>query len=166
MLSSLAIFAVGLFASSIHTLPTTTIVSSSATNIVDTDPLPTATGPTCIQTRSPGDPLASDINAAIQADDTINKACDVSTQQTTTINEGLLSVIYYGLDNQYFFNISHNVNFVSRPIASPNLCPDTFQNIFSTCVLNQNFWGGWVMSDGTNRSSKWTASSDPKVPQS
>ncbi|KAL8836757.1 MAG: hypothetical protein Q9170_002786 [Blastenia crenularia] len=152
MISSLALLAFALIANVVSSLPTTSGPSSpsSTVNVVVSDRLPTATGPTCIQTRSPDDPQASDINSTVQDDDTISKACDVTTQQTTTL--GLLSVIYYGLDNLYFFNISHNVNAVSRPVASPNLCPDTFNDIFSTCVINQNFWGGWVMDGGTNRS--------------
>ncbi|KAL8721425.1 MAG: hypothetical protein Q9225_001900 [Loekoesia sp. 1 TL-2023] len=157
MVASSAVLIFALIAGSTYALPTTTgklssVVPSGTADIVATEPFPTATGPTCIQTRFPGDPQASVINAATQDDDSINKACDISTQKTTTINNGFLSVIYYGLNDQYFFNISHNANTVSRPIASPDLCPDTFKNIFSTCVVNQNFWGGWVMTDGTNRS--------------
>ncbi|KAL8645346.1 MAG: hypothetical protein Q9226_007346, partial [Calogaya cf. arnoldii] len=72
---------------------------------------------------------------------------------TTTLDNGpfSLSVIYYGHGN-LFFNSSHAANIVSRPIADPELCPDSFQDIFDTCVLDQNFRGGWVMSGGTNRS--------------
>ncbi|KAI4111366.1 MAG: hypothetical protein LQ339_000565 [Xanthoria mediterranea] len=136
-------------------LPTsgTSAISSSSANTIHGDPVPTATGPTCIQTRSPEDPSASDISAAIEKDDSITKACDVASQGTTTLDNGLLplSVIYYG-DKNYFFNSSHAANVVSRPVASPKLCPNTFHDIFSTCVVNGNFWGGWVMSGGTNRS--------------
>lgn len=152
MLSFLEILVFSLSICSVYALPTTSASSSSAAVTIAPEPLPTATGVTCIQIRSLDSPLASDIDAAIQDDNSIDKACDVSTQQITTINDGSLSVIYYGLDGSYFFNISHNANAVSQPVASPNLCPDTFQNIFNTCVMSQNFWGGWVMSGGTNRS--------------
>ncbi|KAL8735678.1 MAG: hypothetical protein Q9166_000847 [cf. Caloplaca sp. 2 TL-2023] len=141
-----------LLLSHVNALPTAT--PSASANIIAGDPIPTATGPTCIQTRSPDGPSASDINVALEDDNTISKACDVTTQGTTTLDDGLLSlsVIFYGLNNQYFFNSSHNADIVSRPIADPNLCPDTFHDIFSACVMNQNFWGGWVMRGGTNRS--------------
>lgn len=157
MIPSVALLTFALVAGSTHALPTSTgplPTASGSADIIATDPLPTPTGPTCVETRLPADPQASDINAAIVDDDSISKACNIDSQRTITINGGMLSVLYYGLNNQYFFNISHNLNSVSRPIASPNLCPDTFKNIFSTCVMGQNSWGGWVMTDGTNRSSK------------
>lgn len=155
MFSSREILILSLTIRSVYTLPTVSASPSSAAVSVSSEPLPVATGPTCVQTRSPDDPLASDIDAAIQDDNTISKACDVSTQRTTTINDGSLSVIYYGLDGSYFFNITHNANTVSQPVVSPDLCPDTFKDIFSTCVMSQNSWGGWVMSGGTNRSSEF-----------
>lgn len=101
------------------------------------------------------DPSASDISAAIEKDGSITKACDVASQATTTLDNGRLplSVIYYGHKN-YFFNSSRVANIVSRPTVSPKLCPKTFHDIFSTCVIDQNIWGGWVMSESTNRSSK------------
>lgn len=151
------LLAFSLFIFGADALPTsgTSASSSSSANTIHSDPIPTATGPTCIQTRSPEDPSASDISAAIEKDDSITKACDVASQGTTTLDNGLLplSVIYYG-DKNYFFNSSHAANVVSRPVVSPKLCPNTFHDIFSTCVVNRNFWGGWVMSGGTNRSSK------------
>ncbi|KAI4286169.1 MAG: hypothetical protein L6R38_000151 [Xanthoria sp. 2 TBL-2021] len=99
------------------------------------------------------DPSASDISAAIEKDGSITKACDVASQATTTLDNGRLplSVIYYGHKN-YFFNSSRVANIVSRPTVSPKLCPKTFHDIFSTCVIDQNIWGGWVMSESTNRS--------------
>ncbi|KAL8707115.1 MAG: hypothetical protein Q9220_007800, partial [cf. Caloplaca sp. 1 TL-2023] len=137
-----------LAAASVAALPTTT----SQANVIISDTLPTATGPTCIQTRGPDDPPASDINKAVQDDDSIRKACDVTTQETSTINNGLLSVIYYALDSHYFFNTSHSTGIVNQQQASPNLCPDTYKAIFSTCVMNQQFWGGWILKSGTNHS--------------
>ena len=128
--------------------------ASNPSNVIATEPFPTATGPTCIQTRSPSDPSASDINEAITNDISIKKACDIASQSTTTLNNGLLSVIYYGLDNAYFFNSSHRYSEVNAQVVSPSFCPDTFNNIFSTCVTKGNFWGGWVLNDGTNHSSK------------
>ncbi|KAL8662577.1 MAG: hypothetical protein Q9202_004629 [Teloschistes flavicans] len=148
-----------LFGASIHALPASSgIPSSSLTSgqgvVIATAPFPTATGPTCIQTRSPGDPSGSHIGAAVQQDDSISKACNVNTQQTITTHNGLLSVtyIYYALDSQYFFNISHSANVVVKPPVSPDFCPDIFNSIFSTCITSSNFWGGWVLNDGVNRS--------------
>ncbi|KAL8759958.1 MAG: hypothetical protein Q9199_000426 [Rusavskia elegans] len=145
----------------VDALPTaaTSATSSTSANGKVGDPIPTATGPTCIQTRPPDDPSASDINAAIEEDDSITKACDVASQGTTTSDKGLLalSVIYCGHKN-YFFDSSHAANIVSRPIVSPKLCPKTFHDIFSTCFIDQKFWGGWVMSGGTNRSSESSTS--------
>ncbi|KAL8779190.1 MAG: hypothetical protein Q9194_001571 [Teloschistes cf. exilis] len=87
-----------LFGSSIHALPASSgipsgSVRSSQGNIIATAPIPTATGPTCIQTRSPSDPSGSDIGAAVQEDDSINKACNINTQQTITTHNGLFTTI-------------------------------------------------------------------------
>lgn len=159
-----------LFGSSIHALPASSGILSSSVrssqgNIIVTAPIPTATGPTCIQTRSPSDTSGSDIDAAVQEDDSINKACNINTQQIITTYNGLLSVtyIYYALDSQYFFNISHSANLVIKEPVSPNFCPDTFNSIFSTCVTSSNFWGGWILNDGVNRSSKSHSSLDAEV---
>lgn len=159
-----------LFGTSIHALPTSSgIPSSSLTSgqgvVIATAPFPTATGPTCIQTRSPRDPSGSHIDAAVQQDDSISKACNVNTQQTITTHNGLLSVTYiiYALDSQYFFNISHSANVVVKPPVSPDFCPDIFNSIFSTCITSSNFWGGWVLNDGVNRSSMSYPSLDAEV---
>ena len=113
-----------------------------------------AAGPTCVQTRSPGGYSASDISSLITEDGTIGKACDIAKQSVTTIDEGLVSLISYGLNAAYFFNMSHTSRDVNVEAVSPSACSDTFSSIFSTCVKSQNFWGGWVSYDATNYSSK------------
>lgn len=124
---------------------------------ISIDPLLVATGPTCIQTRSSGHNLASDIWSLFKEDDTIRKACNVGTQSVTTIDNGLVSVIYYGLDDTYFFNMSHSSLAGKAEVVSPSACSETFNSIVNTCVTSQNFWGGWVMNDATNHSSEWLA---------
>ncbi|KAL8672803.1 MAG: hypothetical protein Q9168_002740, partial [Polycauliona sp. 1 TL-2023] len=123
----------------------TTVVSSTSQNSVagiETAPFPTATGPQCLQPRGPSDPPASDISQALSADDSVSSACNIENQTTETI--GQLLVISYAWQ-AYFFNISHNVHVVSRPIATPNQCPDAFNSILEKCVAGAgNFWGGYT----------------------
>lgn len=123
-------------------------------DILSSDPLSTATGPTCIQERLPADYSASDIRSFFTMDGTIGKACNVGTQSVTTIDDGLVSVIYYGLNDTYFFNMSHSSHEMDRKVVSPSACSATFNSIVNTCVTFQNFWGGWVMHDAINHSSE------------
>ena len=122
--------------------------------------LPTATeSPVCVQPRSPSDPLAVRIAARIANEKSISKACSVTDQNVTTIannNGSTLSVIYYGINDAYFFNTSHNSMHVSRPVVGPAFCSDTFTSIFNACVTGSKFWGGWIVVDGTNHSSRLT----------
>lgn len=119
---------------------------------IETAPFPAATEPHCLQRRDPSDPPSSDISQAFIADDSVAKACNVENQRTYTI--GQLFVISYALQ-AYFFNISHNANVVSRPIARPNQCPDTFNSILEQCVIGAaDFWGGYTQIGIANYSSK------------
>lgn len=118
---------------------------------VETAPFPTATGPQCLEPRSPDEPSGSDISQALTDDGTISKACNVENQSVDTI--GQLLVISYGLHG-YFFNISHNVNVVSKAIARPNQCPDAFNSILDVCVTGSGtHWGGYTQGGIANYSS-------------
>lgn len=146
MLERSLLLGLALAASHIHAMPTL----ESKDEII-------AAGPTCIQTRSPGGYSASDISSLITEDGTIGKACDIAKRSVTTLDEGLVSLISYGLNAAYFFNMSHISREVNVEAESPSACSDTFSSIFSACVKSQNFWGGWVSHDATNYSSKWLA---------
>lgn len=133
----------------------TTIIPSSTEQDpvigVETAPFPAATGPHCLQPRGPSDPPSSDISQALSADDSVTEACNVENQSTDTI--GQLFVISYAW-HAYCFNISHNANIVSRPIARPNQCPDAFNSILEQCVTGAgNFWGGYTQGGIANYSS-------------
>ena len=119
-----------------------------------TNPTAQATSsPTCIQSRGPNDPSASDISQALTSDNSVSKGCDVTYQQTSII--GTETVVSYGLDDAYFFNASHPSYEVNQPMVPANFCPDTFNQILSLCVTgSQNFWGGWIVAQGTNYSGK------------
>ncbi|KAL8749817.1 MAG: hypothetical protein Q9199_007462, partial [Rusavskia elegans] len=132
----------------------TTIIPSSTEQDpvtgVETAPFPAATGPHCLQPRGPSDPPSSDISQALGADDSVTKACNVENQSIDTI--GQLFVISYAW-HAYCFNISHNANIVSRPIARPNQCPDAFNSILEQCVTGAgNFWGGYTQGGIANYS--------------
>lgn len=99
---------------------------------VETAPFPAATERHCLQRRDPSDPLSSDISLALDADESVAKACNVKNQRTDTI--GQLFVISHAMQ-AYFFNISHNANVVSRPIARPNQCLDAFNSILEQGVV-------------------------------
>ncbi|KAL8712969.1 MAG: hypothetical protein Q9220_002829 [cf. Caloplaca sp. 1 TL-2023] len=120
---------------------TTTGTSTEQSSVIQSSSLPLETEPLCLEPRGEGDPSGPDISQALSSDNSVSKACNVETQAVDTI--GQLTVISYGFRG-YFFNISHNVNAISRPIASPNLCPDTFNAILAQCVSGTGtFWGGY-----------------------
>lgn len=119
---------------------------------IETAPIPAATEPHCLQRRDPSDPPSADISQALDADESVAKACNVESQSTGTI--GQLFVISYAL-HAYLFNISHNTNVVSRPVARPNQCPDAFNSILEQCVTGAaDFWGGYTHVGIANYSSK------------
>ena len=121
--------------------PATTTVSGDDVLALPSAPFPTATDAQCENARGPDDPSASEIAQALAAENAVSKACDVETQSLDTI--GNLAVISYGLE-EYFFNITRLESVVSRPIASPDQCPESFNTILETCVTggSGNFWGG------------------------
>jgi len=114
--------------------------------------------PICLQSRTSTDPVAAAIQSSITSDNSINKACDPSTQQIRVIP---WTHTFYALDSYYFFNSSlQELPSISTPTSTPTSYPDSqncilnFNAIFSSCVSSQNFWGGWIESNGLNYSSK------------
>ena len=114
--------------------------------------------PICLQPRSSIDSVAATIQSSVTSDNSINKACDPSTQQVHVIPWTHASYI---LDNYLFFNISlQDLPSVSTPTSTPTSYPGNqncifvFNAIFTSCVSSRNFWGGWIESNGLNYSSK------------
>ena len=128
--------------------PTTTAVEAS----------PTAS-PTCLQPRAPTNPLAAAIQSSVASDNAVNKACDPSTQNIGTLP---WAHTFYTPTDYYFLNTSlQDLPRVSIPTNTPSSypanqgCIQNLNAVFSSCVINQNFWGGWIESNGVNYSSKY-----------
>ena len=114
---------------------------------------PSATvSPTCIEPRSPNGPSGNAINKAIILDDTVEHACNKQFQKTVTIHDGDLITIYNSLNNAYFFNASHSSAEVNFQVVSEHICSAIINNILLQCVFQQQFWGGWIATEGTNYS--------------
>lgn len=142
-----------------HTYAISLGAASPSAYYKSTDPLSIATTPKCLQTRSPGNYSASEIRSLLIEDNTIHKTCNVSTRNETTIEDGPISIISYGLNDAYFFNISQRSMPGKAAVESPSACSKAFNSIIHTCVLSRNFLGGWVMNNATNHSSEWLINS-------
>lgn len=121
-----------------HTSSAVTAVASSS-----------SLSPSCLQSRAPTASSAAAIQSSIVSDDSISKACDTSTQQWITTSG--TQKTYYALDSTYFFNISLASGVTGGPTDQE--CTNFFNTILSSCVMSQNFWGGWIVSSATNYSS-------------
>ena len=114
---------------------------------VATTPSPEPIIPTCIEPRSPTDPSGADISGALASVGAVNQACGGDGQQTADI--GLLKIVYYSTGS-IFLNVSHST-LVSAPIeVSASFCPDHFNAILDSCIVNGNFWGGWWSTVNAN----------------
>ncbi len=114
--------------------------------------------PICLQSRSSVDSVAATIQLSVASDNSINKACDPSTQQIRVVP---WTHTFYVLNNYLFFNISlQDLPNISTPTSTPTSysgnqnCILVFNAIFSSCVSSRNFWGGWIESKDLNYSSK------------
>lgn len=105
--------------------------------------------PTCIQPRQPFDPPLTSISIALTG--AIPTACDTTQQEVVT--SSTLSLTYYKFGS-YFFNISHPINVVNSQQSEPSFCSASFNSLVSVCINapNLGFWGGWIISSGTNYS--------------
>lgn len=116
--------------------------------------------PICLQSRSSANSVPAAIQSSVTSDNSINKACDPSTQQIEVIP---WTHTFYVLDNYLFFNISlQDLPSISTPTSTPTSYPGNqncivaFNAIFSSCVSSRNISGGWIESNGLNYSSKWS----------
>ena len=114
--------------------------------------------PICFQSRSSTGSVPFAIQSSVTSDNSINKACDPSTQQISVIP---WTHTFYVLDDYLFFNISlQDLPSISAPTSTPSSYPGNqncilaFNAILASCVSNRNFSGGWVESNGLNYSSK------------
>ena len=114
--------------------------------------------PICFQSRSSTDSVPAAIQSSVTSDNSINKACDPSTQQISVIP---WTHTFYVLDSYLSFNISlQDLPSISAPISTPTSYPGNqncilaFNAIVSSCVSSRNFSGGWIESNGLNYSSK------------
>ena len=135
---ALALFSAGSFVQCQQSL-----TSSAPSNSL---PSSSTLAPSCLQSRSPSDPAATAINQAVKSDGSVGKACNAQSPQKDTA----ASRVYYALGNAYFFN--HTVNSTGSTLSNLS-CQDAFGSIFTACVLDKNFWGGWIVTGGTNFSS-------------
>ena len=116
--------------------------------------------PICLQSRSSADPGAAAIQSSVTSDNSINKACDPSTQQISVIP---WTHTFCVLDNYLFFNISlQDLPSISALTSTPTSysgnqnCILAVNAIVSSCVSSRNFSGGWIESNGQNYSSKYS----------
>ena len=108
-----------------------------------------STLPTCIQPRQTSDPPPTSISIALTS--AIQNACDTTQQQTVTSSTS--SLVYYKFGS-FFFNISNPINGVDNQKLDPSSCSASFNSLVSACINAPKpwFWGGWIVSSGTNYS--------------
>jgi len=136
--------------------------STSAYVIVGTgDPIPTATGPVCTQLRQPIDLPATSISQTFASASAVPNACNISLQQRAT--DGLKTIIYYAYRG-YMFNISRPTAAQRDEVISPDLCPNTFNQIITSCIGDTAplYWGGFWSTGVTNYSV--TNNESPPIP--
>ena len=122
-------------------------------------PAPSTSSPVCMQPRTAADPSPAALQSYISEDDSINRACNPVTQQTDwapTIHT------FYSLGGYYYFNTTliDSVSSLSTRISTPtsfpgnHSCASNLNAIFSSCVSDQGFLGGWLVVNGLNCSSE------------
>lgn len=99
--------------------------------------------PICFQSRSSADSVPAMIQSSMSSDNSINKACDPSTQQSGVIP---WTHTFYVLDNYLLFNISlQDLPSISAPTSTPTSYPGNqncilaFNAIVSSCVSSRSF---------------------------
>lgn len=95
---------------------------------------------TCLQARQRTNLAASKIVTALSS--AVPDACNPSLEEGSTY--GTWSIENYQLES-FNFNISHTFNITSSA-ASPSACPDAFNAIIASCVLNVSgvVFLGWI----------------------
>ena len=140
----------------------------SSTNLLQTSPhdLPSTTSSQpsstsssiCIQSHSPTDPNAAALQSSVASDNSISNACNPSTQNVSTVP---WAHTFFVFNNTYYFNTSlQDLRILDTPNSAPNGvagsqdCSNSFSAILSSCTTAQTFWGGWIVNNGVNYSSK------------
>ena len=105
--------------------------------------------PTCIQSRQASDPASTFISSALTS--VIPDACDSTQEQIVTSSK--FSLVYYQFGAVHF-NISYSVNGTINRQLNPSSCSSIFNSLISACINapEPGFWGGWIVSSGTNYS--------------
>lgn len=110
-------------------------------------PLPTedssALHATCLQPRVSSDPESLLLNVAIARSEAAYRACNLPF----VVTDHASSISYYIVNGDYAFNRSFEAG-PSELNSTP--CMISFNTILSTCVQNDIFWGGWLVSAGSN----------------
>ena len=102
--------------------------------------------PTCIQPRASTDPPAAQISSSLASPSVVEKSCNGTTASVARV--GAVEIVYYN-SGAYYFNITR-LAMLHLPVVLASYCPQQFQNIIDTCVVQQSFWGGWITRDGVN----------------
>ena len=102
--------------------------------------------PTCIQPRASTDPPAARISSSLASASVVEKSCNSTTDIVARV--GALEIVNYN-SGAYYLNITR-LALLHLPEVPASYCPQQFQNIIDTCVVQQSFWGGWITRDGVN----------------
>ena len=102
--------------------------------------------PTCIQPRASTDPPAAQISSSLASASVVEKSCNSTTAGVARV--GAVEIVYYN-SGAYYLNITR-LAMLHSPVVLASYCPQQFQNIIDTCVVQQSFWGGWITRDGVN----------------
>ena len=102
--------------------------------------------PTCIQPRASTDPPAAQISSSLASASVVENSCNSTTDSVARV--GAVQIVYYN-SGAYYLNITR-LALLHLPEVPASYCPQQFQNIIDTCVVQQSFWGGWITSYGVN----------------
>ena len=110
--------------------------------------------PSCIQPRSSADPSPSYIANVLDSDHAASNACNTKLQG---VSVRPTNNTFYSDGTGFYFNTSSTIGIGS---PSGSACTEIFQLLLTVCIRGLvSFWGGWVVENGVNYSSKRYSSS-------
>lgn len=105
-----------------------------------------AMSPTCFQLRALNDPPSSQLSSALTDASAVPYVCSNTTAQRSNNNS------LYSNVGALLLNITRRSSDRNSGLDQvlPSYCSQNFQNIINICLLQQSFWGGWILIERAN----------------